>query len=282
MESEQGKLDIILVDHHPADPVKVSNDHVYIDMSRSAAGSLHVVLGSDPNMEHIVALADHHERYDTCILQKETKKYGMSKIKDEADIFDRSWRSNITDDTFRLDAAKALSKGIWPSEAQEIYQRHCMIIKSGSWEKALDNVRAMLRAEGHLAIVDLGHRRLSMYGFGSKALEEVAFEEGCDCAIMLADAPDGITVSLRGIRGIGRCSFDLGEFIGSFTKDNGGSGGGHFNSAGGRIPSYSKKQFIEELSGLIYALSSREPVSSLENGSALAAPLSEQAGSPPA
>lgn len=235
---------VFLADHHPAEEMA---EGAFVDPGQSAAGVLREMIGSPGPLDALVAIADLHERSETEVLERVAGQWGQERLEREAIILDLSWRSNIEDDQFRLDAAKALSLGTWPSEVQVVRQHYEAVKRGDRWIKALDKVRREIVALGPLAVLDLRGKRLSMHGFGSMAVVEVAREMACRCAAVIHGAGEDAIISLRAVDGN---NLDLGSFVQKFARERGHDGGGHRGSAGARISIGSADRLIKELADL--------------------------------
>lgn len=235
----------LLVDHHPT---TYRSERAVVDLERSAAGVLHTVLGRSETSANIAALADLHERSETSLLDSRSKLYGRQRLEAEALVLDFAWRFNVDDDAFRLDAARCLSEGRWPSAVPSIAERWGTVLAGGRWGKALDQVRNGLEIRGDLVLLDLRGRRRSLQGFGSVALSEVARELDRGYTLMLHDSRDTATASLRSSRFDG---LDLGRFAEAFTREHGVGGGGHRSSAGARVPVHAADLLIDDLSAAV-------------------------------
>lgn len=241
VRSVAGERTVILADHHPADETV---DGAVIDEGRSAAGILHRCLGSSDLVKNAVALADMYEMSDTDVLEDVVQQYGGVRLEEECTVLDFAWRDNVEDDGFRLEAATALSKGALPSEVPFILERFMKVKEGGRWNKALDRVRARLEKKGSVGVLDLRGGRTSLHGFGSKALLEVAKEQGCRYAVLIHGREGEAVVSLRAVDPHG---VDLGKFTQEFARKHGTGGGGHPASAGARISRDAASLMISEL-----------------------------------
>ena len=85
-----------------------------------------------------------------------------------------------------------------------------------------------------------------LFGFGSRALTEVAKELGASVAVMLNRRNNLSSLSMRAT-GLDPDSFNLGQFVSEFTAQHGIVGGGHPNSAGAKIPTASVPAFLHEV-----------------------------------
>ncbi len=138
------------IDHHQASSYLAGISDIMIDEGRSAAGSLHLELGSEPSMDGIVALADLAEMSNTDVLQRTIDRHGRRSIEDEVNVLDMSWRADVNDDPFRLRAAKHLSKAVMPSKVPEVLARYEHVLELGIWPRALDRVRRSIEKRGPL------------------------------------------------------------------------------------------------------------------------------------
>ena len=124
-----------------------------------------------------------------------------------------------------------------------IKRRYTQVVNEQRWPKALSRVRGNLSVRGQAAVLSCKDKNRSLYGFGTRALVEVAREKGCAYAIMINQRKLHSSVSLRGLSGQG---INLGRFAEDFTAHYGVEGGGHPTSAGARIPVESTDLFLEE------------------------------------
>lgn len=236
---------ITLVDHHPP---CAEHGRAIVDLSRSAAGVLHQYLGASPAVSHVVALADLYERSESDLLDEVIRTHGRESIENEARVLDFAWRNNVEDDAFRLEAARELSRGRWPSESEAIMERYHGVLSGDRWTRAVRRVREMMQVRGSLAFLDLRQGRPSFHGFGSLALTEAARERGCRYALLLHDSKDSSIASLRACGGTG---VDLGRFVENFALRHGADGGGHPASAGVRVPRDAADLLVDELAAAV-------------------------------
>jgi len=158
-------------------------------------------------------------------------------------VLDFSWRLDIDDDEFRTVAAKHLSDGSWPSQVPSIKRRYIQVVNERRWPKAVARVKASMEIQGEVAILSSHEKNRSLYGFGTRALVDVAYRRGCKYAMMLHERKDTCSVSLRGMSKNG---MDVGEFVEGFTARHGMEGGGHPTAAGARIPVPVQHRFVDE------------------------------------
>lgn len=236
---------ITLVDHHPP---AAHHPRTVVDLSASAAGVLYRHLGASPRVSGAVVLADLYERSESEALVEAARTGGRDRIEAEARVLDFAWRYNVEDDAFRLEAARELSSGRWPSESDVIVKRYRAVLAGDRWNKAVARVREMLQVRGGLALLDLRRGRPSLHGFGSLALAEAARERGCAYAMLVHDSRDTSVASLRACGGAG---VDLGQFAQSFARTHGAEGGGHQASAGMRMPRHAADLLIDELAAAV-------------------------------
>jgi oligoribonuclease NrnB/cAMP/cGMP phosphodiesterase (DHH superfamily) len=191
-----------------------------------------------------VAVADLVEYMPTPLLDEEMRRFGRQRVDQESMVLDFAWRLIIDDDRFRYITAKALSQGVWPSQVDSVRRRYTQVVNEKRWPRALAKVDSSIKVRGPLGIMDdMDHNR-TLYGFGTRALVEVAHRRGCDYAVMINPRGKYSSVS---VRGIARDSVDLGRFVADFTSENGVDGGGHPKAAGARIPTGSGELFLEHL-----------------------------------
>ncbi len=240
---------MIYLDHHQQsqnmwDQLDARTEGV-IRQGISAAGVAYEYLGLNGAHKHLVALADHVEYCPSRLLDQTVDEHGLARVQDEARVLDFSWRYKVEDDRFRLGAARRLAHGAWPSQIPEIMGRYRQMRIERRWEKALDRVRERLEIQHNVAMLRFGRRKPSLYGFGSRALSEVARTEGAHVALMVNKRSENTALSLR--RTADDDSLDLGQFVSDFTAHHGIVGGGHPHSAGAKIPTRSVGQFIKEV-----------------------------------
>lgn len=240
--------DILYLDHHQQSLEQAGDLPGYVDATIrpgiSAAGVVYEHLGLGPDHEHLVALADHVEFLDTERLRRMTDEGPEGRIEDEARILDFAWRHQVEDDRFRYYAACRLAKGRWPSQVSEVRARYLKMVNEGRWEKALDRVRGRMQIQHEVALLDFGRRKPSLFGFGARAVSEVARQEGAKVAALVNRRPEVSSISLRRT---GRGALDLGRFVHDFTQHHGIVGGGHPHAAGAKIPTRQVRRFMHDI-----------------------------------
>lgn len=234
---------VFAVDHHPSSALEEMRGIKVVEEGMSAAGVLYQYLQSKAHLKKLVAIADLVEYCDTTVLREVMRRHGKQKVDEESRILDFSWRLDIEDDIFRLLACKHLAEGSWPSQVSAIKRRYIQVVNEQRWPKALARARAGLTVQGPVGIFHNDEKNRSLYGFGTRALVEVATRRGCDYAMMVNSRGDNASVSLRGMSQKG---VDLGRFVEEFILLHGLDGGGHPNSAGARIPVEVVHRFEEE------------------------------------
>lgn len=233
---------LTLVDHHPTSlAVECST---LVEEGVSAANVLYHHLRPDPSLRKLVAVADLVEYMPTSLLEQEMRRHGRERVDQESMVLDFSWRLMIDDDRFRYHAARQLALGPWPSEVDSVKRRYMQVVNEKRWPRALAKVESCLKVRGPLGIMDEMDRNRTLFGFGTRALVEVAHRRGCGYAVMIN--PRGRYSSVS-VRGISREGVDLGRFVEDFTSANGVDGGGHPQAAGARIPTGSGELFLDRL-----------------------------------
>ncbi len=240
---------VVYLDHHQQSEVLWDELHPrtegVIHQGISAAGIAYEYLGLNGAHKHLVALADHIEYCPSRLLEDTARVVGLPRIEEEARMLDHSWRFKVEDDRFRLTAARHLSKGVWPSEVSEIKGRYLQMQIEQRWERALDRVRDRVEIKHNVALLKFGRHKPSLFGFGSRALSQVARDAGAHVALMVNRRPEQSALSMR--RTGDDDSLNLGEFVAEFTAHHGIVGGGHPHSAGAKIPTNKVGQFIKEV-----------------------------------
>ena len=243
MATRRDRQKVFLIDHHPTPNDLCPNGVKVINEGMSAAGVLYHFLNSSNRLKKLVAIADLVEYFETPILSEMMDDHGQQKVCDESRILDFSWRLNIEDDLFRMQAAMHLSQGLWPSEVGPIKSRFVQVVKERRWPKALARAQSGIRVRGSVGIFDATEKNRSLYGFGTRAIVEAATRRGCRYAMMINERKIHSSISMRGMCMDGT---DLGRFVEDFTAVHGLEGGGHPSSAGARIPVRSTRLFVEE------------------------------------
>lgn len=215
----------------------------------SAAGVAYDYLGLNGEHRHLVALADLVEYCPSPLLQEMRDVVGPDRMEDEARMLDFAWRFRVEDDRFRYQAARRLSMGRWPSEVPEVKSRYLQMVNECRWDKALERVRERIEVKHNVALLRFGRHKPSLFGFGSRALSEVAREVGANVAVLLNRRNNVSSLSLRRTGGEVEegMGMNLGRFASDFTLQHGIVGGGHPHSAGAKIPTSAVPQFLREV-----------------------------------
>ena len=212
----------------------------------AAAGVAYDYLGLNGEHRHLVALADLVEYCESPLLNDVTAAVGVDRLEEEARMLDFAWRYRVDDDRFRYHAARKLATGKWPSEVSEVKARYHQMVNENRWDRALERVRERIELKHNVALLRFGRHKTSLFGFGSRALTEVAKELGASVAVMLNRRNNLSSLSMRAT-GLDPDSFNLGQFVSEFTAQHGIVGGGHPNSAGAKIPTASVPAFLHEV-----------------------------------
>jgi oligoribonuclease NrnB/cAMP/cGMP phosphodiesterase (DHH superfamily) len=239
--------EVIVIDHHQPHATSAVQSILVVREGMSAASVLYHHLGLDDEMRKLVAIADLMEYCETDLLEEEIEAHGLKKVFDEARVLDFSWRLDIGDDLFRAQASARLSRGVWPSEVGMIKRRYLQVVNEQRWPKALARVSSNLLIRGETAVLESHDKNRSLYGFGTRALVEVARKKGCNYAVMVNQRKQHSSVSLRSLRPDG---VNLGRFVEDFTAIHGLEGGGHPSSAGARIPVETTDRFLDQFVSL--------------------------------
>ena len=241
---------VTYLDHHEQSELQLDALDVELDgvvrQGVSAAGVAYDHLGLNGEHRHLVALADLVEYCDSPLLSEVGKTVGMDRLEEEARMLDFAWRYRVDDDRFRYHAARKLAAGKWPSEVSEVKARYHQMVNEQRWDRALDRVRERIELKHNVALLRFGRHKVSLFGFGSRALTEVAKELGASVAVMLNRRNSLSSLSMRST-GLDPDSFNLGQFVSDFTAQHGIVGGGHPNSAGAKIPTASVPAFLHEV-----------------------------------
>jgi hypothetical protein len=243
MATRKDRQKVFLIDHHPTPDDACPNGVKVINEGMSAAGVLYHFLNSSNRMKKVVAIADLVEYFDTPILDEIRNDHGEQKVDEESRILDFSWRLNIEDDYFRMQAALHLAQGLWPSQVDQIKSRFVQVVNEQRWPKALARAKSGMSIRGSVGIFDGTEKNRSLYGFGTRAIVEMARRRGCRYAMMINERKIHSSISMRGMCSGGT---NLGRFVEDFTALHGLEGGGHPSSAGARIPVEHTRMFVDE------------------------------------
>jgi len=238
------RSEVVAFDHHQPHEAPSLNGHLVIREGMSAASVLYHHLGLPSKLRRLVAIADLVEFCDTPLLEEQIAIHTKKRIEEEAKTLDFSWRLDIDDDAYRSQAALHLSQGLWPSEVGVIRRRYLQVVNEQRWPKALARVESHMRIRGPACVLHCKDKNRSLYGFGTRALVEVARDHRCDYAVMVNERKAHSSVSLRCLSSEG---INLGRFAEEFTEDHGLEGGGHPTSAGARIPVEETDRFLNDL-----------------------------------
>ncbi len=229
---------VTLLDHHQQSAMHVHElappiDAVIDDSAGSAAGVVRDYFGLDTRpFDRLVAIADLVEYGRSPCLTRAWEEYGEDRIEHEAHHLDFAWRLQIDDDRFRVNTARRLATGLWPSEIPEVRRRYLTMVNEQRWARARERVMNHVRVRNGVALLDFGKRKPSLLGFGSRALTSVATDIGCTLAVLVNRRGNLASLSLRAT---GPNRINLGLFVERFTRVHGLVGGGHPTSAGAKI-----------------------------------------------
>lgn len=242
---------ITYLDHHQGSAELAHEIPAHVEQSirtdLSAAGVVRHHLGLGSHVDHLVGIADLVEYMDTPLVDRLRHQHGADHLDHEAKILDFAWRQKVEDDRFRYYAARRLAEGRWPSEVSEVKARYLQVVNEGRWEKALDRVRERISIKHEVALLQFGRRKPSLFGFGARAVSEVARQAGARVAALINRRPDSSSISLRRTA---ESTLDLGALAREFTEIHGIVGGGHPHSAGAKIPSPAVRDLMHQVYSL--------------------------------
>lgn len=244
------KQHVTYLDHHEQsslhlDDLEGDMDGV-VKQGVSAAGVAYDHLGLNGEHRHLVALADLIEYCPSPLLKDVEQTVGASRLEEEAKMLDFAWRYRVDDDRFRYHAARRLAAGRWPSEVPEVKSRYYQMVNEKRWDRALERVRERVELKHNVALLRFGRHKTSLFGFGSRALTQVAKDFGASVAVLLNRRNTLSSLSMRST-GLDPEGMNLGQFVSDFTEQHGIVGGGHPNSAGAKIPTSSVPEFLHEV-----------------------------------
>lgn len=233
-EKGDTRQEVLLLDHHQQSTrghdALGPHASAVVDQGPSAASVVldHLDVG---RLAHLGAIADEIEHCRSRFLSITRSRVGGARIQDEARCLDYAWRLQVEDDRFRLQAARRLAAGAWPSEVDEVQRRFRIVRNENRFERACDRAGDSLRMRREVAILDKGPRMPSLLGFGMRAVTAAAGDAGARVAVLVNRRSESTGISLRSIDG----GPNLGRFAEEFTSEHGIAGGGHPTSAGARI-----------------------------------------------
>ncbi len=243
---------VCFLDHHQQSEEEWAELQTHTDgvvrQGISAAGVAYDYLGLNGDHRHLVAIADLIEYCPSPLLSEMEAAVGHDRMAEEARMLDFAWRFRVDDDRFRVQAARRLAQGRWPSEVPEIRSRYLQMVNEKRWDQALERVRERIEIKHNVALLRFGRRKTSLFGFGSRALAEVAREMGAHVAVLLNRRNSLSSLSLRrtGVHPDGS-DLNLGKMVQDFTAEHGIVGGGHPHSAGAKIPTRAVPEFLKEV-----------------------------------
>jgi hypothetical protein len=242
---------VTLIDHHQQSGLYAHElaDHVTcaVEQGASAASVTLDHLGlRDTGLARLAAVADIVEYCEGPHRVEAEALWGADRLDEEAKQLDFSWRLQIDDDRFRLNTARRLSRGVWPSEVGEVRRRYLQMLTENRWLRAKEVVRRHMMVRNGVALLSFGKNKPSLLGFGTRALTAVAEEDGADVAVLVNRRGDQCSIALRRV---GEFDLNLGLFVEEFTRAHGIVGGGHPTSAGAKIHTRHLASFLEELRG---------------------------------
>lgn len=240
---------VLFIDHHQqsVSGADALGTHV-VPVVREGASAASVTLDhlEVPELTHLGAIADVVEHCSSRHYEDTVGRFGVHRVQVEACHLDFAWRFKVEDDRFRLQAARALSMGQWPSEVPEVRRRFLVVHNEGRYERAQVRAKERLRLRGDVAILDFGRRKPSLLGFGSRAMTAAAQSKGASVAVLVNRRPKLSSIALRGFSE----EVNLGRFVEEFTRHHGVAGGGHPASAGARIHTRDVPRFLDDLVAL--------------------------------
>lgn len=251
-DKAKGRQQVTYLDHHQQSAAQLGlldpRTKSIVQEGVSAAQVAYQHLGLNGDHKHLVAIADLVEYCPSPLLSTVEDSVGRDRVQEEARMIDFSWRFRVDDDRFRIQAARRLATGRWPSEIPEVKSRYFQMVNEHRWDHALERVRERVEMKHNVALLRFGRRKTSLFGFGSRALAEVAREMGASVAVLLNRRSNLSSLSLRrtGLDPDGN-DLNLGAFVSEFTAHHGIVGGGHPHSAGAKIPTKAIPEFLKEV-----------------------------------
>jgi nanoRNase/pAp phosphatase (c-di-AMP/oligoRNAs hydrolase) len=244
---------VTLIDHHQQSMLYAHELASHVEPVLGEGGSAASValdhfqrLGLEvtDELSRLAAVADIVEYGTSRHLVDAMVRFGAARLEEEAEHIDFAWRLSIEDDRFRAMTGRRLARGLWPSEVPEVKSRYLQMVNENRWLKARERVKSRVVFRNNVALLNIGKRKPSLLGFGTRALTSVAREAGASIAVLVNRRRDMASIALRAT---GDTDFNLGLFVEHFTRKHGIVGGGHPTSAGAKIPTRALPLFLDEI-----------------------------------
>jgi RecJ-like exonuclease len=231
---------VIYIDHHPFPKGTTQKDLAECDtiVYRSNASTSELALEffkPPPSHEFLAvlgAIGDYQEQ--TPRMKKLIKKYGTRKCYPEALYIDRALR--VVDDSFRRRMIDELALGKWPQETTLTKEYASKVVKQ---RKIIENYVKDKSRRVCMHALFVGDVPYKASGLSAELLVELLGAE-----VGIASYRMGRYLYLSSRR---RWESDvhLNELMGECTSAVGGSGGGHEEASGGKIPAQKLDDFLK-------------------------------------
>ncbi len=236
------KAEIIYIDHHPLPPrFRVSWLVHRLDACASELAYAHFHQAMSPDMSRVAiygAIGDYRD--NTPLITELTKTWDKRSLYFEAGVISQGIEIGRKDYDYKRELLGQLSKNILPSQINSLAAK--AVLASGVEEELRKKIeQEVIRLENISYVIDPD-------GFISKAAI-YAHIYGGTCVGVAAEYLKTKDVYDVSIRAKGDC--DLNTVVGQAAQKYGGTGGGHPQAAGGRIPAVNLMDFIKELDSVI-------------------------------
>lgn len=240
------KAEVIYIDHHPLPPrFRVTWLIHSLDACASELAYSHFHRSMSPDMSRIAiygAIGDYRD--NTPLITELMKTWDRRSLFFEAGILSEGLEIGRRDYDYKRELLIGLSRNALPSRINSLADK--AVLASGIEEELRKKIELeVVRLENISYVIDPD-------GFISKAAI-YAHIYGGTCVGVAAEYLKSKDVYDISVRAKGDC--DLNTLVGRAAQKHGGTGGGHPQAAGGRIPSANLMDFINELDS---ALSTRQ------------------------
>lgn len=243
------KAYVVYIDHHPL-PQGFGISRMIHDVNACASEITYAYFRQslDADMSRVAiygAIGDYRD--DTPLISMLAKTWDRRSLYYEAGTLSQGLEIGRRDYDYKRDLVEALSKNVLPSEIEMLAKN--AVLASRQEEGLRVWVRGNVVRMDHISYV------IDPDGFISRAAVYARIYGGT-CVGVAAEhlkSKDSYDVSVRA-----KGSYDLNVLVGRAARRYGGTGGGHPEAAGGRIPAVSLMGFLRDLDealGVLHVLS---------------------------
>jgi len=236
------KANVTYIDHHPLPP-RFNVSWLVHDTGACASELTYSYFRSslDPDMSRVAiygAIGDYRD--DTLLITELKKTWDRRSLYYEAGTLAQGLEIGRRDYDHKRDISGLLSKNVLPSQIGSLAKN------AVEASKKEDELR--LRIERDVVRMDNISYVLDPDGFISRAAIYAHIYGGTSVGVAAEylKSKNVYDVSVRA-----KGDYDLNTLVGKVAQNNGGTGGGHPEAAGGRIPGVNIMDFLKELDSLI-------------------------------